>query len=162
MSNSRRTFLSRGLLAITFAGLPLSRAFAQSWKERDANPGLGEDSQNDLLRNYSKEAFKPYLNSVFRIHTAAGVMSVTLAKITDMPAPQNGECFSLLFRGEISLLDQGTYFIEHPALGNFSLLLVPAGAFGYLATINRLSLADALNYPAPTRVFSFGTRLGAG
>jgi len=129
----------------------------QSWKERDGNPGEQPAVQTDPLANYSKSAFVSYLNSVFQIHTVAGVVAVTLAKVGDMPAPRDGECFSLLFRGGRAPLKQDTYVIVHPALGTFELFLVPAGsdqngAKEYLATINRLSMRDFVNISAPSRV----------
>ena len=54
------------------------------------------------------------------------------------------ESFVLHFRGGDVQLPQNTYLLEHPALGNFRLFLVPQGpdengAQSYVATINRLS-----------------------
>ncbi len=157
MFNSRRKFLRTGLLAALFAAVPLKQVLGQSFKERDGNPGETPVTQTDPLGNYSKASFKSYLNSIFQLQTSGGVVQVALAQIDDMPAPKGGECFTLLFRGESRLLPQETYVITHPALGTFALLLVPAGADangaqGYLATINRLSLADFANLSAPTRV----------
>jgi len=157
VSNSRRKFLRTGLLAALFAAVPLKNALSQSWKQNDGNPGETPVTQSDPLGNYSKASFKSYLNSIFQLQTSGGVVQVALTQIDDMPAPKGGECFTLLFRGESRLLPQDTYMITHPALGTFALLLVPAGtdangAQGYLATINRLSLADFANLSAPTRI----------
>lgn len=156
MSNSRRKFLRTGLLAALFAAVPLKQAFAQSWKDRDGNPGETPPAQSDPLRNYSKTTFISYLNSIFQLQTVAGIVEVTLTKVDDMPAPKGGECFSLLFRGGSRAWPQNTYTIVHPSLGTFALLLVPSGsdqngAQGYLATINRLSPADFANMSAPSR-----------
>lgn len=161
MSESRRVFLRAGLLAALFAALPLKNTFSQSFKERDGNPGETPLAQTDPLIHYSKSSFSSYLNSIFQIQTAAGVVAVTLGKVDDMPAPQGGECFSLLFRGGSQALKQNTYVVVHPALGTFQLFLVPAGvdqngAQGYLATINRLSLADFSRVSAPTRITGAG------
>jgi hypothetical protein len=161
MSESRRKFLRAGLCAALFAALPLKNAFSQSFKERDGNPGETPSAQTDPLVNYSKSSFVSYLNSIFQIQTAAGVVAVTLAKVDDMPAPRDGECFSLLFRGGSLALKQNTYVVVHPALGTFQLLLVPGGsdrngAQEYLATINRLSLADFSRVTAPTRSVGAG------
>jgi hypothetical protein len=157
MSDSRRTFLRVSLSAALFAVLPLKNSFGQSFKERDGNPGDTPPAQVDPLNNYSKASFVSYLNSIFQIQTAAGVVAVMLAKVDDMPAPRGGECFSLLFRGDRMALKQNTYVIVHPALGTFQLLVVPAGsdqngASEYLVTINRLSLADFSRVTAPTRI----------
>jgi len=156
LSNSRRTFLRTGLLAALFATVPFKHAVGQSLKERDGNPGETPVTQSDPLGNYSKASFTSYLNSIFQLQTSFGVVAATLTKVDDMPAPRGGECFTLLFRGGSRALAQDTYMITHPALGTFALLLVPAGADangaqGYLATLNRLSLADFANLSAPSR-----------
>ena len=156
MSNSRRSFLKTGLLAALFAAVPLKNAFGQSWKDRDGNPGETPVTQSDPLGNYSKSSFTSYLNSIFQLQTSIGLVAVTLTRVEDMPAPRGGECFTLQFRGGSHALPQDTYVIMHPSLGTFALLLVPAGSDsngvqGYLATLNRLSRADAANMSAPSR-----------
>ena len=153
MSGSRRKFLKAGMLAALFAAVPLKSVLSQSWKDRDGNPNEGNSpgvQNNDPLASYSKAAFVSYLNSIFQLHTGFSVVAVTLLKVDDMMAAKGGECFSLLFRGGGgSALPQNTYTVDHPSLGRFQLFLVPTGpddngAQGYLATINRLSYADAL------------------
>ncbi len=156
MSTSRRRFLKAGAFAAVFAVIPLRNVLGQEWKSRDGNPGEEPAAQSDVLSYYSKASFKSYLNSVFQLHTVFGIVEVTLLQVDDMPAPRNGECFSLLFRGGSRALRQDTYTLVHPSLGTFSLLLVPTGsdrngAQGYVATLNRLSYADMLANPAPTR-----------
>jgi len=156
VSSSRRKFLRNGLLAALFATVPVKHVLGQSWKDRDGNPNNNPPVQSDPLALYSKATFKTYLNSIFQLHTFAGILPVTLTEISDLPAPKNGECFSLLFRGGSQPLRQETYTLVHPSLGTFQLLLVPAGtdengAQGYLATINRLSYTDVLNNPAPDK-----------
>jgi len=163
MSESRRKFLRASLLAALFAALPLKNTFSQSFKERDGNPGETPPAQTDPLSNYSKASFVSYLNSIFQIQTAAGVVVVTLAKVDDMPAPKDGECFLLLFRGGRTALTQNTYVMVHPALGTFRLFLVPSGsdqngAQQFSATINRLSLADFTRVVAPSRTITGAQR----
>jgi hypothetical protein len=150
MSDSRRKFLKAGLLAALFAAVPLKNVLGQSWTDRSDKSGA---DPNDPLANYTKATFISYLNSVFQLHTVSGIVAVTLLKVDDMEPPKGGECFSLLFRGGSRALGQDTYAIDHAALGTFKLLLVPVGtdsngAQGYLATINRLTYAEAL-VPAP-------------
>ncbi|HKO36561.1 MAG TPA: hypothetical protein VJV21_08780, partial [Pyrinomonadaceae bacterium] len=89
-----------------------------------------------------------YINSIFRLHGFRTV-EVMLEKVEDtLPATvtRTGgrESFVLHFRGGDVLLPQNTYTVEHPALGNFQLFLVPGGADkngaqSYAATINRLA-----------------------
>jgi Domain of unknown function (DUF6916) len=156
MSTSRRKFLEVSMLAAAFAAAPAKAVLGQSWKERDANPGDSLTPQNDPLSNYSKAAFRSYLNSVFQLQAAFGTVEVTLTQVDDMPSPKNGECFALLFRGGSRPVRQDTYELTHPALGTFNLFLVPSrvdrnGAQAYTATVNRLSFGDMLNNPPPSR-----------
>jgi hypothetical protein len=144
------------MLAALFAAVPLKDVLSQNWKGRDGNPNEGPPpgiQNNDPLATYTKAAFLSYLNSIFQISNGFTVVEAALLKVDDMPSAKGGECFSLLFRGGSQALPQDTYTINHPSLGRFLLFLVPTGsddngAQGYLATINRLSYADAL-VPAP-------------
>jgi len=152
VSINRRRFLKAGSVAALFAAVPLKNVCGQSWKDRDRS-----SSRNDgALAYYSKSTFETYLNSFFQLHTPDGVVAVKLEQVSDMPAPNGGECFTLLFRGGEYANRQDTYTIDHPSLGTFDLLLVPVGfdqqgAQGYLATINRLSLAEAVSKPRAKR-----------
>ena len=142
MTDSRRRFLKAGMLAAVFAAAPLKNVLARSLN-RDAFPGAAADEDDDPLANYTKATFVSYLNSIFQLQTGSGSVAVTLLQVEDMEAPEDGECFSLLFRGGSQALPQNTYTIEHSALGTFKLFLVPTGADsngaqGYLATINRV------------------------
>ncbi|HXI22405.1 MAG TPA: hypothetical protein VNG71_00915 [Pyrinomonadaceae bacterium] len=156
MSRSRRKFLKLGALATLFAAVPFKTLLAQGWKDRDGNPANTPPVQADSLANYTEATFRSYLNSVFALHTTQGIVGVTLLQIDDMTASKGGECFTLLFRGGARAQRQDTYTLVHPALGTFQLLLVPTGpdqngAQGYVATINRLSLADAATMAPPTK-----------
>ena len=143
MSNSRRTFVKAGLMAGLFAAAPVRSAFGKSLKHLPG--GFLLFDEDDPLANYTKSSFVSYLNSVFQIQTGSGNVEVTLTSVDDMPAPQGGECFSLLFVGGSEARSQNTYVVTHPALGTFQLFLVPAGtdengAQKSVATINRLPL----------------------
>lgn len=156
MSDSRRKFLKLGALATLFAAIPFKTLLAQGWKDRDGNPANTPPAQDDPLANYSEATFRSYLNSVFQLHTTQGIVAVTLLRVDDMTAAKGGECFTLLFRGGARAQRQDTYTLVHPALGTFQLLLVPTGtdqngAQGYVATLNRLSLADAATMTPPTK-----------
>src|SRR5262252_8473306 len=125
MPHSRRKFVKAGLLTAMFATVPLRTAFGKGFKNLAGVIPLFDD---DPLANYTKSTFVSYLNSVFQIQTASGNVEVTLTAINDMPAPQGGECFSLVFVGGSEERSQNTYTVTHPSLGTFSLFLVPAGA----------------------------------
>jgi uncharacterized protein DUF6916 len=157
MTTSRRRFLRTGLLATLFAAVPLENVLAQSWKQNDGNPVNTLPVQGDPLFNYSEATFRSHLNSVFAMYTTAGIVAVTLMNVGDMTACKGGECFSLSFRGGSFPQSQDTYTLVHPALGTFQLLLVPGGSDAsgnqqYVATVNRLSLADEANISAPSAV----------
>jgi uncharacterized protein DUF6916 len=159
MSISRRRFVKAGVFAAAVAALPLRSILGQSFKERDGNPTDTQPVQADVLGSYSKAAFKSYLGSIFELHTTAGIVEVTLTRVDDLPAPKGGECFSLLFRGGNRAQKQDTYTLVHASMGTFQLLLVPGGADAngaqsYVATLNRLSLADLANMSVPSRVNS--------
>lgn len=152
LSDSRRRFLKAGVLAAMFAAVPLKNVLGHGWNADEYRYLI----QDDPLANYTKATFEYYLNSIFRLRSGYTTVDVTLTKVDDLAAARGGECFSLLFRGGGTALPQGTYRIEHAALGKFALFLVPTGtddngAQGYLATINRLSYSDAK--PGPKRAW---------
>jgi hypothetical protein len=156
MTISRRKFLRAGTVAALAAGIPLNSAlsaFGQgNRKERDANPveGLAVDS----LSYYTKSAFASYLHSTFLLKAGTAVtIALTLDEIKDIGSgtgPAGRESFSLGFNnGDGTALPQGTYGIEHAALGSFALMLVPggfdkSGGQSYVAIINRLGNSPAL------------------
>src|SRR5947208_7127953 len=143
-------------MATVVAVLQFMTVIPQGWYCRNGDPPHPPPAQADPLANYTKATFRSYLNSIFQLHTVNGIVEVTLLQVTDMQAPKGGECFTLLFRGGARAQRQDTYTLVHPALGTFQLLLVPTGtdqngAQGYVATINRLSLADAATMAPPTK-----------
>jgi len=77
---------------------------------------------------YSFGTYRPLVGSEFEIQPAEGGESVAVELAEAIERPSNGECFSLLFRGPPGArLDQRTYRVEHPAVGEFALFLVPLG-----------------------------------
>jgi hypothetical protein len=142
MSISRRVFIKMASIAAIAAGTvgkSALLAFAQ---------GTMQASATDPLAYYTQATFTQYINSIFRLHGFRTV-DVTLEKVEDaLPATvsrtDGRESFLLHFRGGGVQLPQDTYIVEHPALGTFSLFLVPSGADdngaqSYVATINRLA-----------------------
>ena len=147
MSISRRIFIKTvSVAAITAATVGKSAlvTFAQ---------GTGATA-SDPLAYYTQATFTQYINSIFRLHGFRTV-EVVLEKVQDtLPATVSRtggrESFVLYFRGGDVLLPQDTYTVEHPALGNFRLFLVPNGADAngaqsYVATINRLTYTAKTN-----------------
>ena len=165
MSISRRRFLRAGSVAALAAAVPLKGAPSADGqgirKDRDGNPSdlLPDSIVESPLSYYTKAAFSAYLNSTFLVRAAAlGTIEVTLTQVRDtatgsVASRTGGECFSLLFQSSNSwALRQGTYGIEHAALGSFALFLVPGGADAdggqsYVAIVNRLADSPALLAP---------------
>lgn len=99
------------------------------------------DAPDEVL--YRHGTYVPLLGSAFDIHHSdGGSVQVELVGATELPG--HGDCFSLVFRGASDLsLDQRTYRVEHEALGDFPLFLVPLGPSGggeqeFEAVVNRL------------------------
>ena len=148
MSITRRWFLRAGSLVALSAAISPKGAFAQGIRQKEID--RTQEATQDQLANYHKAAFESYLNSIFRLYTGGSVVEVALIEVKDIGAatatakPQPGaESFALLFRGGTRELDQGTYQLDHPALGLFRLFLVPGkpddnGAMSYVAIINRV------------------------
>jgi hypothetical protein len=114
------------------------------------------ESPDDPLFYFSRATFAPYLNTTFRIRQQASrTTKLRLVEVGDVRSKRRkkparavsingGESFSLMFvgSGRVSL-QQNTYTVEHDALGNFSLFLVPVGKPEdglqyYQAIINRV------------------------
>ncbi|HEV2903628.1 MAG TPA: hypothetical protein VGW32_01195 [Pyrinomonadaceae bacterium] len=144
MPISRRIFIrtaSVAAIAAATVGKSALIAFAQGTMQPGARA-------TDPLAYYTQATFTQYINSIFRLHGFRTV-DVMLEKVQDtLPATVSRtggrESFVLHFRGGDVQFPQDTYTVEHPALGNFRLFLVPSGADengaqSYVATINRLA-----------------------
>ena len=150
MSINRRKFLRAGTLVALSAAIPLKSVWGQgNRKGSNGNPtGRAQEAAKDNLANYNKATFESYLNSIFRLYSGSAVVEIALVEVKDIGSttakPQPGaESFSLLFRGGTRTIDQGTYTVDHPALGRFQLFLTPGktddnGAASYVAVINRI------------------------
>ena len=81
-----------------------------------------------MSETLTKASFEPHLNTLFRvIHDGEDTFDLELIEVEDKtPAGFQGEQFSLLFKGraDIMLLQQ-TCALEHPAMGQVILFLVP-------------------------------------
>jgi hypothetical protein len=74
---------------------------------------------------YRLESYAPLVGSTFDVGPEREV-PLELVSATELPG--SGTCFSLVFRAAAGTpLDQRTYRVEHPALGDFPLFLVPLG-----------------------------------
>jgi hypothetical protein len=82
----------------------------------------------------------------FQLRSATGVVSQVVLNRFENKASSNGTSqFSLAFAGSSDVrLAEGTYDVQHPALGNFRMFIIPMGSGGqdansYRADFNLLS-----------------------
>lgn len=77
----------------------------------------------------TREAFAEQLHSTFALAAGeAGTVPAELIELLDGPEGRGYEQFSLVFRTAADIAEvQGTYDLDHPALGRTLLFLVPVG-----------------------------------
>ncbi len=120
---SRAGFLKAGAAAAATVGAGKVTGTAAA-----ARPATG-----DRLAYLRLATYTPLLGSQFTIRHPHGPIPARLAELSPFTARaarerKHRECFSLVFdagRGE--QVSQGNYTLEHPALGTFTLFLVPVG-----------------------------------
>ncbi|MDT4952496.1 MAG: hypothetical protein QOJ02_634 [Acidobacteriota bacterium] len=136
--------MKAGIIATAFVAVPLKlakSALAQTSSDNQLNAASSFNStagsQLDQLYYYNKSAFAPYVGTEFSVTVKPSkVRAITLIEVRDfVDSSTQGissgeECFSLLFLNPPGkTFSQKTYEVEHPALGKFSLFLVPVGRF---------------------------------
>jgi hypothetical protein len=98
-----------------------------------------------VIETFTKQTFDPLLNTSFRVRAEGpGAPGVDLVLVETSERPQKGLInFSLVFRGPHGLQRQGTFSLEHPALGAFDLFMtaINADADGmyWQAVFNRMA-----------------------
>jgi hypothetical protein len=146
-----------GAVSALLAGLNLSPAKLIFGQQKRA-PGTGGfaipyEAKTDTAFYFTHGTFAPYLNSTFRLSRGKAIaFDATLIQVFDYQAQararkvqtHDGDCFSLTFRaGARDTVSQGTYKFVHPALGRFSLFIVPGAPSAdgtiYEAVINHLA-----------------------
>lgn len=150
MNTTRRKFI-RNLGIGVFAAVSLcstGSVFAQLSDRDDLLFAVPPESFSDPLNYLTKAHFEPFVNTFMQVQTGAKQIRLQLVEVRDLKREANesrsirGESFSLLFEdSRKNRLPQEVYRIEHFALGEFSLLLVPTGTRGnrYEAIINRIA-----------------------
>ncbi len=159
MSVSRRRFLVAGQTLLAAAALPLKFFGAATLEFGSANTAN--------LASWTKGTFKPLVSSSFAVHSGARTTAwFTLLSVEDMNSktptetapmafglkpssapPPATDTFALHFHGTGETLQQGTYELEHHALGKFSLFVVPSGATTYTAVISHIESATPIRAP---------------
>ena len=133
MQLDRRSFL-RVATATTVSGFVHLKLTGVALAQAPAPTGTG----------LTMASFMPHVNSAFRFAIGGASVTMVLTRVTDERKPgTKGECFSLLFSGPAPAARQGTYTVDHAALGRFSLFVVPVGrrtgGQDYQAVFNRLT-----------------------
>jgi len=118
------------------------------------------------IANLSRDHFAGAIGSAFKLSTTSGSAPfwLTLLSVTDLTAPAamnpasmavpppaaarqslSTDAFSLAWSGgPTQNVQQQTFFVEHPHLGQFALFIVPAGPQQYTAIVNRLQTKTVL------------------
>jgi hypothetical protein len=139
MGVSRRDFLACGKSLLIAAALPL-----QSFAAAEATAFGSSKTLN--LGAATMQSFQPWLNSTFTVQGGPDPnIFLTLLSAREMnsvsasqPNSQAVDTFALHFGGTGNALEQGTYELQHHALGSFQLFLVPLGSTKYVAVISHL------------------------
>src|SRR6266850_2369081 len=144
MPISRRIFLRAGAMFALGTAVPAKFAKPAMGQKSHSNRAavigfrVPNASMSDPLTFFTKSTFAAHLGTEFRLRQGRSLSAtVTLIEINDLmptktkvtgPVVGGRECFLLTFSGKE--LPQGTYTVEHGALGKFQLLLVPSGPQG--------------------------------
>jgi hypothetical protein len=119
------------------------------------------------MANLSRNSFAGAIGSAFKLSSTSGKSApfwLTLLSVTDLTAPAamnpasmavpppaaarqalSTDAFSLAWFGSpIQNVQQETFFVEHPHLGQFALFIVPAGPQQFTAVVNRLQTKTVL------------------
>ena len=110
-----------------------------------------------------RDQFEACRGQAVNVQTPSGSTTFWLMEVDDVPiahytgAVSDPNSFVLLFQGPSAPeLAQGTYQVESPTLGTFSLFLVPEGAYPsvrtYTATFNRVAPSIVRLAPRPSTV----------
>jgi hypothetical protein len=164
MDASRRNFLVAGQTLLALAAMPINffGAVASSIFS----------SQAAKLALLTRETFLPLVNSKFAVRSGMLTTAwLTLLSVEDMnqkapavaipmavppktarTAPPQIDTFALHFDLVGETLRQGTYELEHDALGRFPLFIVPSGTAKYVAVISRIKGSAGAPAPRPARL----------
>lgn len=134
---SRRGFLAAGSVAALTAALPqVSIAAGLPASDQPTYFAIPQESQLSVLHSFTRSAFAEHLGTKFRISQLGGEpVNVELVEVGDAELNHRSsvtrgreDYFSIIFRAPAGVsAQQGTYTVEHRAMGSFPLFLVPVG-----------------------------------
>jgi hypothetical protein len=149
MTITRRRFIQNlGIGALAAVSLTSTGSIFAQISKTDGLFATPPESFSDPLNYLTKAHFEPFVDTFVQVRTGEKQIRLRLIEVTELKRAANesrafsGESFSLLFQdSRPARLNQDVYPIQHFALGEFSLLLVPTGLKGnrYEAIINRIA-----------------------
>ena len=82
------------------------------------------------LQDATAPLFRQHLNTSFAVRSADGIRArLVLVKVIELPITRNVEQFSLMFQAPpATVVRDGMHAFRHPALGDFTMFIVPVGA----------------------------------
>jgi Domain of unknown function (DUF6916) len=98
-----------------------------------------------MTTSLTHDQFSKHVNTPFRIHHSVdSIVEAELSEISDLQRSADTERFWMIFRApKDAFLQQGTYELEHAAMGQFPLFIVPVKEdqqwFYYEAVFNQLN-----------------------
>jgi hypothetical protein len=149
-------------------GLPnRNGAVAGDIRAISAKQNVTPDQRYGGVANLTRDSFVGAVGSTFKLNSTSGTSQsfwLRLLSVTDLSAPPAANppamavspppaaqqivrtsSFSLaFFGGPLPGIQQDTFFIEHPELGQFALFIVSAGPQQYTAIVNRLQTKTVL------------------
>jgi hypothetical protein len=94
------------------------------------------------------DAFREQLETVFRVDNPAGAVPLRLTEVDVAPESGGMLQFSLFFHGPADrFLPQGTYALDHDAMGTLALFIVPVVG----SNRERIVYQACFSCPAPAR-----------
>jgi hypothetical protein len=163
MPVSRRAFLVAGQSLLAAAALPLkflgagaaelgssNTANMNAWTAATFQPLI---SSSFAVRSGSVSSAYLTLLSVQSLNTKATAQTAQPAFSLKLPvaAQPTVDTFTLQFHLTGEKLPQGTYDLQHPTLGKFSLFIVPSGGTTYSAVISHLLNGATFTAPRPVK-----------
>ena len=138
MGVSRRRLLQGGLAVVVAGAAPVRLA---------GGAAAAQNNGNVTASWFSRTSYTPLVGTAFGVTVGQSTAALTLASVSDITSPGKKQTrspegqFSLVFTGSAGV-EQGTYPIQHAALGSSALFVVPIGAKGatqrYEVIVNRL------------------------
>jgi hypothetical protein len=120
MPASRREFLQSG------ATIAAALVFGRPASAQERRVSLPDLKDFDEVAYLTKRTFTDQLETRFEVHLESGEAQILqLFKVVDTGL-QGQDCFSILFKSmSADRFPQGTYRIQHEAIGTFGLFIVP-------------------------------------